>query len=426
MFFIATLSSNIGAPLLPTEQRLAHGASTSQVVQYEASSVLARVHLDKSLESMVGIEIHNRVEPLLIEWERLAKHAKASPFLWPGWIQAWWHAFGEGELQVLAVYDTDRLTGVVPLHRSDGVLRSLTNGDTPLFGFLAANETAVKALSHALFSQEPRRVNLSFLSSRDTSVLSVHAAASAACYRVITESIEAAPYVAIDKDWDEYEKGLRRKFRSELRRRRRRLEEEGRLTLEVFDGTKRLDELLEEGFRIEGLGWKDAHGTSINSSAALRRFYTEVAQWAADCGWLRLAFLRLNGQPLAFDYCLESAKIHYLLKTGYDPAYGKFAPGMIIRHLMLARAFSKGLDTYDFLGAGHSPWKREWTSTQQERLFLHIFAPTALGFLDRTAFTAGRWGLGLAKSIARSSIVGEHRRRQLKRGYEALHARIHN
>lgn len=374
---------------------------------------------------MASIKIYNRVEPLLTDWERLAQHAKASPFLWPGWIEAWWHAFGDGQLQVFAVYDNGRLTGVVPLRQSGGVLKSLTNGDTPLFGFLALNEAAVEALSYTLFSQEPRRVELSYLSSTDTSVLPLHTTASAARYRVTTESIQAAPYVAIDNDWDEYEKGLRRKFRSELRRRRRRLEEEGRLTLKVFDGTDRLDDLLEEGFRVEGLGWKDAYGTSINSSPALRRFYTEVAYWAADRDWLRLAFLQLNGRTLAFDYCLESTKVHYLLKTGYDPAYGKFAPGMIMRHLMLARAFSEGLDTYDFLGAGHSPWKREWTSTQQERLFLHIFAPTVFGFLDRTAFKASRWGLGLAKNIAQSSVVGEHRRRQLKRGYEALHARFH-
>jgi CelD/BcsL family acetyltransferase involved in cellulose biosynthesis len=375
--------------------------------------------------AITTVEIFQSIEPLEGEWERLAGHLNASPFLWPGWMEAWWHAFGKGEFQVLAAYDNGRLTGVVPLRRSEGVLRSLTNEETPLFGFLALNETAVKALLHALFSQKPRRVDFSFLSSADTSVLQVHATANGARYRTITESIQAAPYVAIDDNWDAYESGLRRKFRSELRRRRRRLEEQGHLTLEVFDGTERLHELLEDGFRVEGSGWKGAYGTSINASRALKRFYTEVAQWAADCGWLRLAYLRLNGRTLAFDFCLEANKTHYLLKTGYDPAYGKFAPGMIMRHMMLARAFSEELDTYDFLGAGHSPWKEEWTSAQQERLFLQFFAPTPLGFLDRTSLTARRWGLGLAKSIVRSSIIGEHRRRQLKRGYEAMLARFH-
>ncbi len=375
---------------------------------------------------VVVAEIQNRVEPLVAEWERLAQRAEASPFLWPGWIDAWWRAFGAGQLQILTVYENGHLTGVLPLRRFGGALSSTTNNShTPLFGFLAANETAVKQLSHALFSQKPRRIDLSFLSPTDAGVSLARAAADAARYRVLTESVQAAPYVVIDGDWDAYESGLRRKFRSELRRRRRRLEEEGRLTLEVSDGTERLDELLEEGFRVERSGWKGSYGTSIDSQPAARRFYIEVAQWAAKHGWLRLAFLRLDGQALAFDYCLEYDKTHYLLKTGYDPKYGNFGPGMQIRYLMLARAFSEGLTTYDFLGAGSDyGWKREWTSTQQERLFLRMFAPTAPGFLDRAVFVSGRSASALAKSLARSSVLGERGRRLLKRGHAAVHARL--
>jgi CelD/BcsL family acetyltransferase involved in cellulose biosynthesis len=239
------------------------------------------------------------------------------------------------------------------------------------------------------------------------------------------ESLRAAPYVAIDGDWDAYEAKLRRKFRSEIRRRRRRLEERGRLTLDVSDGKEKLDELLEEGFRVEGLGWKDAYGTSINSRPTARRFYTEVAHWASERGWLRLAFLRLDGRVLAFDYCLEYNKVHYLLKTGYDPAYGKFGPGMIIRHMMLARAFSERLNTYNFLGVGSDDvWKREWTNSHQERLFLRMFAPTLSGSLDQATFICGRAALEGFKSIARSPIVGERGRRLLKRVHAMMQASI--
>lgn len=373
----------------------------------------------------ISVEIRDRIESLAPEWERLAQHNKASPFLWPGWIEAWWRAFGAGRLQILSAYESGRLTGVLPLRRFRGAMSSTTNSDTPLFGFLVANQTAAGQLSRVLFSQKPRRIDLSFLSPTDAGVQSARAAAQAAGYRVIAESAQAAPYVTIDGDWEAYERGLRRKFRSEIRRRRRRIEEEGGLTLEVFDGTERLDELLEEGFSVEASGWKGAYGTSIASQAALRRFYTEVARWAADRGWLRLAFLRLDGRALAFDYCLEYNKVHYLLKTGYDPAYGKFGPGMIIRYLMLVRAFSEGMTTYDFLGLGSDyAWKREWTNTQQERLFLHLFAPTALGFLDQRTFVLGRSISEHAKSFARSSVLGERGQRLLKRGHAAVSARL--
>jgi hypothetical protein len=123
---------------------------------------------------------------------------------------------------------------------------------------------------------------------------------------------------------------------------------------------------------VEGSGGKGAEGTSINSSPAKRRFYTEVARWAAERGWLRLYFLRLNGRTLAFDYCLEYDGIHYGLATGYDPAYGKFSPGMILRQLMIARAFSEGISICDF--GMFEAWKREWADAYYELRALHMFA----------------------------------------------------
>jgi len=371
------------------------------------------------------VKIQDRIEPLADEWERLACRVGAAPFLRPGWIRAWWRCFGTGGLQILTVYEDGSLAGVLPLHRSRGVLGSTTNPTTPLFGFLADGESAAEELSRALFSGEPRGVALSYLSPDDAGVALARSAADAARYRVYADSVEAAPYVAIDGDWEAYEGGLRRKFRSELRRRRRRLEEEGRLELEVSDGKERLEELLDEGFRVEGSGWKGDYGTSIDSRPATRRFYAEVARWAAARGWLRLALLRLDGRALAFDYGFECGGTYYLLKTGYDPAYRRSAPGMIIRHMMLARAFSEGISTYDFLGLGSDfAWKREWTGAQQERLFLRMFAPTALGTLDRAAFVLDRSALERAKQLARSPVVGERGRRLLKRAHARAFSRL--
>jgi CelD/BcsL family acetyltransferase involved in cellulose biosynthesis len=369
------------------------------------------------------VEVHNDPEPLVAEWECLAGSVEASPFLWPGWIGAWWRAFGTGQLQILTLRENGQVTGVLPLRKFSGALLSTTNPHTPLFGLLATTDTVRERLVRALFAQRPRHLGLSYLDPEGADVALVRAVADTARYRVFAESTKGAPYVATDGSWDAYEKGLRRKFRSEIRRRRRRLEEEGRLTLEVSDGTENLDELLEEGFRVEGSGWKDDYGTSIRSGSATRHFYTEVARWAARRGWLRLAFLRLDGQTLAFDYALEYNKTHYLLKTGYDPAYAKFAPGMIIRQSMLARAFSSDIAIYDFLGIG-SDWKREWTSAEQERLFLHMFAPTATGFLDRAVFVGRRGAKEGAKSFARNSPVGERALHLLKRGRGVVHARL--
>jgi CelD/BcsL family acetyltransferase involved in cellulose biosynthesis len=348
------------------------------------------------------VSIYDRIDPLAGEWEQLAQHLEASPFLRPGWVNAWWRAFGVGRLQILAAYQDGRLAGVLPLHRYRGVVSSTTNFHTPSFGFLAANGTAAETLAHALFSQIPRRIDLHQLPSSDVGVTLVHKAAETVGYRIIADSMHRSPYVVVNETgWDAYQSGLSKKLRKDLRRSKRQLEQEGQLTLEVCDGPENLNERLKTGFSIEGSGWKEAEGTSINSHPVTRRFYTEVARWAAEHGGLRLAFLRLDGQAIAFDFCLEYHKVHYLLKTGYDPAYARFSPGKVLRHLMLARAFSERLAIYDMCG-GVEPYKQRYTDRNRELQSLRMFAPTPLGFLDRKAFEYGRpayeWAKGLAGS----------------------------
>jgi hypothetical protein len=243
---------------------------------------------------------------------------------------------------------------------------------------LVANEAGANQVLDALFSQGAHRITLTRLDCSENLVTLVRAAADAAGYEVLVRSTQKVPYVSISETtWEAYESGLPRKLRSELRRSRRRLDEEGRLTLEVFDGTEGLEVLLEEGFRIEGSGWKEAQGTSIYSSPAKHRFYSEAARWATGQGWLRLYFLRLDGRTLAFDYCFECNGILYGLTTGYDPAYAKFAPGKVLRYLLLVRAFSEGLTACDF--GVFEAWKRRWTSAYQELRTLHAFAGEGWG-----------------------------------------------
>jgi CelD/BcsL family acetyltransferase involved in cellulose biosynthesis len=371
----------------------------------------------------VTVKSWDRIDPLLTEWERLAVRAEASPFLWPGWIGAWWRAFGAGKLEILTVYEDGDLTGVLPLHRLRGVLSSTNDPDTGPFGFLAANETALQRLCEYLFSERARRINFSLLPSSDVGVSLARTTAEAAGYRVIADSIAGSPYVLIDEtSWDAYQSGLGKSMQKDIRRCRRRLEEEGRLTIDVFDGTQRLDELLEEGFRVEGSGWKEAEGTNINARPSTRRFYTEVAHWAAERGWLRLAFLRLDGRTLAFDYCLECNRIHYLIKTGYDPAHARYSPGKVLRQHMLARAFSEGLAIYDF-GGIIEPYKQKWTDSYRELRSLYMFAPTALGFLDRKALEYRRPAVEQVKGVARSAL-GKRGWHLLKRGRALARARL--
>ncbi|HKP88938.1 MAG TPA: GNAT family N-acetyltransferase [Thermoleophilaceae bacterium] len=193
--------------------------------------------------------------------------------------------------------------------------------------------------------------------------------------------------------------GLDRKFRKEIGRLWRRLEERGDARVSYEDGSERLDELLTEGFRLEGSGWKAEGGTAILSDPAIERFYREVARWAAARGWLRLAFLRLDGRALAFDMCLEHGGAFYVLKGGFDTEERKAGPGTLLTHHGIERAFELGLDSYELLGQADD-YKRNWTSLTRERVRFQAFPRRPAGALE---YLAWRYGRPLMKRLSGSS-----------------------
>jgi hypothetical protein len=73
---------------------------------------------------------------------------------------------------------------------------------------------------------------------------------------------------------------------------------------------------------------------------------------------------------------------------------------MILRAEMLARAFSTGIRSYEFLGADE-PWKLQWTQTTRRRTLFQAFAPTARGRVEWAAFA---WGRPTAKRLL--AVVG--------------------
>jgi hypothetical protein len=132
----------------------------------------------------------------------------------------------------------------------------------------------------------------------------------------------------------------------------------------LADGHERLDEVLEEAFRIEASGWKEAKGTAITSRPDTRRFYRDVARWAAGEGWLRIAFLRLDGHAVAMMYVLETDRTLYYLKGGYDPGFERHSPGMVLLASVIEDAFGRDVDRVELLGGDERySWPSPATST---------------------------------------------------------------
>jgi CelD/BcsL family acetyltransferase involved in cellulose biosynthesis len=356
-----------------------------------AERKLAQPARDESRASRAAaVIVEAPSEAIAREWDELATATGAPPFLRPGWILAWSEAFGSGTLGVYTVRRAGRLVAVMPLLARRRALASPTSWETPVFGPVGESREAVEALMHGILGMAAGRVDLRFLDPDRPGPSECIEQARAARLRVLTRTGMRSPYLALAAGWPPYERDrLSGNRRRELRRRLRRLQSLGELAWEVSDGSEGLDGLLSEGLRVEASGWKGERRTAILSRPSTERFYRKIARWAAERGWLRLAFLRLDGRALAFDLSFEDGGTHYLIKTGFEDAYRKYGPGLLLRREMLRRSFEQGGDTYEFLGDA-MPWKLEWTDTCRDRLVVQTFASSAAGRLEWAAFAYGR------------------------------------
>jgi CelD/BcsL family acetyltransferase involved in cellulose biosynthesis len=332
-------------------------------------------------------------------WDALADRVDAAPFLRAGWITAWWRAFGRGSVEVLTVSRDGDLRALMPIVHHRFTSASPTNWHTPRFGVLADEHVSRDALLDMLFSRPTQVVSLGFLQEGDPDLPALHRAAVNAGRRVCVRMVERSYAVEVQGDWGSYERSLRGGLRRDLARRRRRLAEHGAVTLDIGESVDGLDQLLGEAFQLENSGWKRERGTAIGASSETTAFYSEIARWAAQHGWLRLVFLRVDGQPIAFHLSIEQGGCYWPLKGGFDPAFAAFSPGQLIIHATLQRAFADGLDRYEFLGDS-ADYKRRWATCASNRLLFQAFAPTLPGRLYRGAFVYGR---PLAKKLLRSS-----------------------
>jgi CelD/BcsL family acetyltransferase involved in cellulose biosynthesis len=337
------------------------------------------------------------------EWDELADLVQAGPFQRPGWFQAWLRAFGgAARLHALTARRDGRLVGVLPVLKRRRSAVSPTNWHTPSYDAVALDEDAARQLAHEVVASAASKLDLAFLDLARPFPAACVAAAEDAGRRVIRRPSLRSPYLELEGDFEAYESGLGTKFRRELTRRRRRLEEQGALEVQFTDGRDELDAQLDEGFAIEGSGWKVERGTAIASQAETEALYRDVARWAAGRGWLQLGYLRLDARALAFAYLIVTSGVMHVVKVGFDPEYRRFAPGSLLTREAIKRAFEQGLSRYDFLG-GEDRYKLDWTNEVRERTRLQAFGSTPAGIGGYAAWRFGRPAAKRALALVRRS-----------------------
>ena len=307
------------------------------------------------------------------EWDRLAVRS-GSPFLSAAWVGSWWKAIAPKGAEALLLRDTDGslLAGGLFVEDRQG-LRAAINDHSSDWGVVATDRASLGRFWAEVAGLGYRKVVVSPLLGDGDAVRAPRDGLVNAGYRIVEETLEPSPLLDLPNSFEELFAARSGKLRSQIRRGRRGLEEQGSLTMRIVSGGSSLASDLESFFDLEAAGWKGKEGTAIAADPALVALYCNFAEAAAAQGWFRLYMLELNGKLIAADYGCVYDNCGYRIKTTFDEELRKFVPGLVLLADVLTSSIEQeGLERYDFLG-GPDEYKLRWTEEVQGHTAIHAF-----------------------------------------------------
>lgn len=288
-------------------------------------------------------------------WDELVRAMpRPTPFLLNGWLVAWCrHEAPGAELAVHVAYRGGRVVGALPLCTMRAAGLRVT-------GFLGAQHSA---LADILLARGESIDTAGALVERaaggrhdyfDLFGLPEHSVfARLAGDRLRTVERVESPVLDLSPGWEAvYRTKTDSKKRNLHKRRRRQLAELGDVeTVRAREGEE-LDSALEEAFRVHTLRWSGRPDGSGFATPSGRKFNREALRALARDDLPRIILLRVGGVAVAFHYFLVFERRAYVYRLAFDPAYGRFSPGLVNTLDALEWAGEEGVERVEFLGGG--------------------------------------------------------------------------
>ena len=293
------------------------------------------------------------------DWQALLPQgALDTVFVTPQWQEVWWSEFGDGAEQLLlCLPGSQGLQGLAPLMRRQGKITLLGDEDLYDYNDLLVRQGAEEQFYTLLFDH---------LKDEDWDILELFPLPAASPtlrlapelaiqrgFQVEILQEDVCPGLDLPKDWDGYLGGLSKKDRHELRRKLRRLEGAGDYHWYCRSEPGEVESSLDSFFALLRLSREDKDRFM---TLQRERFFRKVIGAMAQLGAVRLFFMELEGRQVASALCFDYGPSRMLYNSGFNPEYGYYSVGLLLKALCIKDAIEGGLPYFDFL-RGDEPYK---------------------------------------------------------------------
>ena len=315
-------------------------------------------------------------------WQALAEaSAHDTPYVLPAFLLPWIRrlqadAGGHTECRFLAAWDGDSLVGLAPVvqrevRRAGLVLLRLRGfpeaAPTPPCDLLVrggADGVVEAFLAHWLGQHDWDVLDLPTVPAESAAVGRLVGLAHAAGLRATRTPVLKTYAVPVQGTWDDFHASRSKKTRQNLRRGLRYFEQLGATRFAAYPGELGRDQALAHVAQVVARSWKDHAKGAGGWNAFLRDVMAEFDQ----TGHLRLHFLLLDGQAVAYLMDVPFKNAWYAIHNAYDLRYPLGNAGQLMLAHAIALAHHSGAERYDF--TGNKDYLQRWTQTT--RSFEHV------------------------------------------------------
>ncbi len=294
-------------------------------------------------DTLEGLKSYRTGSPPKLKWP--------SVFVLPEWLQVWWQVFGAGnKMRLRVVREGDKAIGVAPLMVKDDV--ALLIGDTDVCDYVdfivtpGLEKEFFNVVLDDLKKAGIRRLDLKHVRPDSAVVTALAPLAQSRGFKVATVKDNVSLEMDLPPSFDDYMAGLDTKQRHEVRRKLRRLNEEGTIDYRFVNEGPELSSIMDTFFKMFVESRQDKASFMTEKMGS---FFRLLADAMARAGLLRLGVLALDGKPLAEIMCFDYQGCMYLYNSGYDPRYVSLSAGLLSKVLAIKDSIEKGRKKFDFL-----------------------------------------------------------------------------
>ena len=306
---------------------------------------------------MTSVKYLDSFDDIVHDWPLVLSSSKIkSPFLTYQWQSSWWQEFGRNEsLSILAMEIGQQIIGIAPLRYENGNLTLI--GDQDLcdhndFLISSGNESAFyTALIDYLTKCDWNKLTLYSLTEDSPTLHLFPELAQNKGYSVEITLQDVSPGVVLPDSWDEYLSRLSKKHRHELKRKLRRLESLGDIRWYSVDDVRDIEDGMDYFLKLLKIS-KDSKYKFLTPER--EQFFRVIGKNLGDMGVVKLFFMEIEGEKVASVLCFDYDSKRFLYNSGFNPEYGYFSVGLLLKAMSLKSAIEDNKIYYDFLRGDES------------------------------------------------------------------------